>query len=545
MVRTKNVRADLHETMGRMAKIRFNKLVHQCLVRHFYDKTHDGQVDELERLRSQGKRSLLARYCKRNEHGQAEAIGFAHASLISANFTYKTPFDEVYHFPNDIDILAKTYRVPFCLLEDMLDEFPNSYSAESYNCLDLVEELHSSKFTYCKTLSFLQTVFPDASPRDFRAGIALKLVREAHQPHVVQSNALKVFSDSISTSEERKEHFECLFHGISEKDKLPHHRILEESCKDTLTEDLSLDMDLAYRLAKQYVPQSSRLLKDKGELNNAMTIKKVLHEVYGYNTNNDPIYNDYAVVLACKFGHKAMEEDCGLFSNTFSSVGFGYTFNAQPYWTLFKNTSESLAFYKEIYEQQYSFEDDLPRKIVDTGHTFSFEFIVRHKPYDTPGAVHKYDQEMFLAIHDPSHVPNLKNEGIKIDPGKLYEIRINPILTMSDESALALDSKTRNCLSKDENMLSLFRHYSQSACILECKLDQAVGTCNCSALEYPRVSPDVGLCLDMDSSKCFSDIMGNDTLAANCDCPNDCDHIVYDTDMQITTYKPRHIQPKE
>ncbi len=73
---------------------------------------------------------------------------------------------------------------------------------------------------------------------------------------------------------------------------------------------------------------------------------------YGYHMLNQSVLNDHATILACKYGDAELSESCNLFSNTFSSAGVGYTFNAQPFWKMFRNTTSNFAFLPEVYEQE-------------------------------------------------------------------------------------------------------------------------------------------------------------------------------------------------
>ncbi len=147
----------------------------------------------------------------------------------------------------------------------------------------------------------------------------------------------------------------------------------------------------------------------------------------------------------------------------------------------------------------------------------------------------EYYPAVFLAIHDPSDMPNLKTEGMTIQPGMFYDIKVDPSLTMTDKSGLALDLNQRNCRSKDEKEdLKTFNIYSQTACIFECQLGNAMLMCNCSAWDYPVIDPSVSLCRGHIANECFHNVMSTTATPKLCHCMNDCEHVKYDIDVQVT-----------
>ncbi len=253
------------------------------------------------------------------------------------------------------------------------------------------------------------------------------------------------------------------------------------------------------------------------------------------------VLHDYSVLLGCKFGDIGLSKGCRLFSNMFTANGIGYTFNNKPFWNLFKNTSSNFAFFKEMYERRYSIENALPRLTESNGQTFSLDFGIRHEPYGykfiADDELFVKSQTVYLSLHDPSAMPNMKSEGITLQPGQFYEIRVYPTLTVTEESGLGLDHTARNCISKDDNVeLKAFSQYSQTACLFECKLQKAIQVCNCSAWDYPRIDPSAKLCKLQDrSSQCFNYMMDSTIKSEeDCDCMNDCEHIQYTMDLQVT-----------
>ena len=77
-----------------------------------------------------------------------------------------------------------------------------------------------------------------------------------------------------------------------------------------------------------------------------------------------------------------MTTECNLFSKSFTNRGVGYAFNHEPFWNLYRNTSENAAFFSEIVEEINSTNSD-PRKVVSNGRSFALKFVVQHHEIKT------------------------------------------------------------------------------------------------------------------------------------------------------------------
>ncbi len=441
------------------------------------------------------------------------------------------------HKPDVLNVMSTFFKISRCLIDETVEKFDSVCGGNEVAeyCEDTVAEMPASLL--CHAYGIWIGSVPLSEER-FRAGVALKEAYGFQQQ--VSSKASNLLNHLINQNEEDNYSLECLMAALSSYGMVNKSQECE---KENIGMDFWLGhMDLVYKLQKQLIPPTSRIPSEKREVVDVDIVKKAMQSEYLYQMENEEIINDYSTVLTCKFGDLDSSQSCKLFSNTFTTGGIGYTFNNEPYWNLFKNTTSNYAFYKEIYETENSFESELPRYIVNTGQGFSLDFIVRH---DTYGYRYENDQvlgnyqEVFLALHDPSKLPNLRAEGVVIQPGLFYDIRVIPSITITDESGLALDAKARNCLSKDDNEdLLTFNAYSQSACILECKLQKAISQCHCSAWDYPRIDESVHLCVNnTENNDCFLKVMNNDAVANECDCLNDCEHITYDVDLHVTTLR--------
>ncbi len=470
------------------------------------------------------------------------------------------------------DMMGSAFKLPECMMEDVLKEFQESchsiynhtdyyyydygYGYGDWGCMEQIDDLTDIEDKFCHAYGVLNTIQPQFTYgyEPFKAGVVLKTNWRKQKRNTIHYPIYQDTLDILNVLTEKDDaeySFNCSYADVVLRNLKP--------CKLKLLDNYWLEnMDLVYSLKNQIIAPPSKSFKEKNEMKHIGLIKQTMQKHHKYIFKGEDVLNDYTTVLACKFGDNEINEDCTLFSNTFVSTGIGYTFNAQPFWTIFQNVSSNFAFYKVLHEEEERQEIELPRKIINAGQAFSFEFIMRHNPYGYQyrgeGDSFRFiQQDVFLSIHDPSHFPNLKSEGILIEPGMSYKVRIQPTLTVTDKSGLALDNQTRNCLTKEEKgEMKLFNSYSQSACLFECKLRQATSICKCSSWDYPRFEPLLHICLEEDTledlgiepiysesaylnyEECFNDIMQNETLVNNCDCPNDCEQIVYDIDVQAS-----------
>ncbi len=259
---------------------------------------------------------------------------------------------------------------------------------------------------------------------------------------------------------------------------------------------------------------------------------------------------DVSRFLKCKYIDEKYYSGCNLFSNIFTTTGIGHVFNNIPFWSMFKNTTENVAFYDQLYEIPVSFEHKLPRMIEANGRDFSLEFDIVHgnRRYFGPEMKSYQGDELQMAIHAPGEIPNILFDGMVIKPGLSYEISVSPTLTITDKSALNLAASQRKCFSKHENQdLSVFKTYSQTSCIFECRLRRASRLCNCTLWDYPKVDDSIDTCvdkyaylegsLDLSPTACFYKAMKLPVRPTDCHCPADCDHVQYSFDSQVLAMK--------
>ncbi len=152
-------------------------------------------------------------------------------------------------------------------------------------------------------------------------------------------NALSIISSStLNEDREKDASLNCSFVEI----------VLKKStqCRSLIADDYwSNNIDLVYKLKKQTMEPSSKNPAEKSELKDVDKFRQILQSQYDYKMNNEAVLDDYAAMLACRFGDTVLTEECSMFASSFSSTGIGYTFNTLPFLNMFKNTSSNFAYY--------------------------------------------------------------------------------------------------------------------------------------------------------------------------------------------------------
>jgi len=149
-----------------------------------------------------------------------------------------------------------------------------------------------------------------------------------------------------------------------------------------------------------------------------------------------------------------------------------------------------------------------------------------------------------LAINDVINYFNVRDKSMEIKPGNEVKIIIRPSIQISSSSFKALDWTTRKCLYSDEeaglNNLTMFKKYSEKACIFECRIKNAYKRAGCIPWDYPL--PEslkmAERCYSLESNRGkdlikFHNAMNAPDITQGCSCEPDCEFHTYD--FQINT----------
>ena len=283
-----------------------------------------------------------------------------------------------------------------------------------------------------------------------------------------------------------------------------------------LEEDLSNSKYLVLKLAKYTLQPVSRKITEKGEINDLSSIG----DIFNYTVSAESLENFEPVLSVCRINGKECDSN---FDRLFSTDGIGYTFNHDMYWNVYKETLANRLFFDEVYGKVQK-ETDVTM-IKGHGQAFSLELYVRK-------ATRYFDSQSpgnFLTIHSPFEMADFGGTVLELEPGWTYVIYVYPSMTDTYDDALSLNVEDRQCLASDDhNDLKVFNHYTQTACLYECRLSMAARFCNCTPWDYILYDQAAPLCSRVAADDCFQKILNSAIDPSECNCPGNCKAYKYD-----------------
>ncbi len=213
-----------------------------------------------------------------------------------------------------------------------------------------------------------------------------------------------------------------------------------------------------------------------------------------------------------------------VFKRSFGNKGIAYTFNGDHFWKIFKKTSSMEAFHKEVHMVKETEEVENHKTLYPkaNGPLFSLELLV-----DAP------QSGRLITIHHPLDLPDFINEPIEVYPGNAYNILVTPSVMTVEDGVKKLSPLRKNCISHDSDReLTMFRKYTKSRCMHECRLKRAADSCGCIPWDYPRFDQEVPIC-HFWARECFKTELSKGVAPTECSCMNDCHGVSYTHDVLV------------
>ncbi len=189
------------------------------------------------------------------------------------------------------------------------------------------------------------------------------------------------------------------------------------------------------------------------------------------------------------------------FLTSFSNEGISYTFNGQPYWDMFKQSDALESFYGEL---RSTLNGERPVEYPgSSGYSFGLTAVL-----EMPGKRESLLGRNIL-VHDPHILPDFSSAPISLRPGYTYTIAVTPSKNTVDAKVDGLPPNDKRCMSaRDDHNLTLFRDYSFSSCMYECRLRVASESCGCIPWDFPRWTEELPICHTA-GANCFLHKMQN------------------------------------
>lgn len=84
-----------------------------------------------------------------------------------------------------------------------------------------------------------------------------------------------------------------------------------------------------------------------------------------------------------------------------------------------------------------------------------------------------------ILLHNPLEVPNMREIGLLLSPGRETKIRIQPEKVESEKYLRFISKYSRKCLFENEERLEMYNEYTQRNCGVECGAAEILETCGC------------------------------------------------------------------
>ncbi|XP_054087734.1 pickpocket protein 28-like [Zeugodacus cucurbitae] len=245
------------------------------------------------------------------------------------------------------------------------------------------------------------------------------------------------------------------------------------------------------------------------------------------------------MILQCKYA--GLEFNCTeLFRPIITDNGLCCVFNMIDPKFMYRNynTSAAKSFANENYKYPEGYEpvdwsseagypSDLPEKFipmktVGTGESVGLSIVldVESDQYYCSTS----DSIGFkILLHNPLEVPNMREIGLLLSPGRETKIRIQPEKVESERYVRYISKNARKCLFEDEERLDIYNEYTQRNCGVECSASEISETCGCLPHYVPRLYGNETTC-SMRESNCVERIRLETMLLKNSrrDCADFC-----------------------
>ena len=239
-----------------------------------------------------------------------------------------------------------------------------------------------------------------------------------------------------------------------------------------------------------------------------------------------------AFVGLCRFeGRPAVMtfRTCDLFRRSFTNKGLGYSFNTEKTERLLQAGAALQTQIKTLHLSPGA----EPRLMTGASPHHALTVIVENNLeeiflYEKSLNKRMKPKPVAVVLHDPSQPGNILTKSLEIPLGHSSKVYITPTATVTDQTAMTLSERKRNCrLRSEAGGLKIFQLYSREACIFECQMEQAVERCGCYPWDFPINTPHHFYLCDNFGTVCFNRMMENVSITLGCHCPMDCDSVSY------------------
>ena len=338
--------------------------------------------------------------------------------------------------------------------------------------------------------------------------------------------------------------------GIGQCHNSPEYRKENAQCCETFSFQ-SLNMTQLMLLMKgslqapTYYTQEKEV-KEKKEIIQQLPFENIL--------SSDPKFimeNKNARIIACNYANEkeyfSNMKNCTRFHRSITNKGFGITFNAANYWSMFNDISFTKLFAQTMSPKGYHGSEDTIEN--------DQEKLYKGKDVIFPGRSgkgnelivvlqEKWKSELdpkpfLLTVHDPLLMPDLVDASHEIRPGVITTLSITPQVVRTTDDLLSNSVEERGCKFNFEGSSKLYRYYSQDGCRFECLLEKSYLFANCTPWNFPQLEENQQTC-NYRMLEPFEKQMRNLSLIQECEkeCPQECTKTSYIASITWEPFNP-------
>nr|XP_036227735.1 pickpocket protein 28-like [Bactrocera oleae] len=133
-----------------------------------------------------------------------------------------------------------------------------------------------------------------------------------------------------------------------------------------------------------------------------------------------------------------------------------------------------------------------------------------------------------MLLHNPLEVPDMREIGLLLSPGRETKVRIKTVKTESEKYLRSMDTKNRVCYFEDEYSLKNYKVYTQRNCEVECLMNMLLTYCGCVTHYAPLSFANQTVCSIYELS-CVNRVQQQSMVTKNGNgCPEICLPSCYD-----------------
>ena len=228
------------------------------------------------------------------------------------------------------------------------------------------------------------------------------------------------------------------------------------------------------------------------------------------------------MIYFCDFGmeqgdiNNTSENNCSLFQPFLTPKGFCFTFNSLSMKEIFQST-DNLNHWDSV----LGFKNkSILVQPAGPSPSNGFKFILNS--FERFG-LEPSRKNFILSIINEYNPFDIINRNYLIEPGYSYTFRVLANQVISSSNLNKMEPNNRKCLLANESeLLNLTKMYSKSSCEYECLIKHALMECHCIPWNMPELHLENLTYCNYQQTDCFATIK-NTFLAANCNCPSDCE----------------------